>query len=293
MPPKQKNTCFECEGNVNNSDKALMCNICEQWYHAKCQRVTNAEYEFLSDKPNESIQWYCKSCRGASLKLFKIVTVMHKRQEELEKQVTDIRQDINKCNTKLDNQSQVISGASNKISEIEQNLPAIISRKMVSLLDDRVEEEKREENLIFFNVPETDAREQDEEFIRELCDEALGLDMRDVAINEMVRLGAKPKTENDKSRPVRLVIKDRDKRADILRNAHKLKDADKDLHKKVGINKDLTKSQREQRKTLRSKLNKLKLDFPNKKWAIRRDEVVEITHGPGFPQRGDQRGGRQ
>lgn len=57
------------------------------------------------------------------------------------------------------------------------------------------------------------------------------------------------------------------------------------------IGRDLTTSQREQGTAPRLKLAKLKNDFPNKKWAIRRDQVVEITPGLGFPQRGDQGGG--
>ena len=133
-----------------------------------------------------------------------MVTVIHKRQDEIEKQVTDIHEDVNKCNTKIDDQSQVISSTSDKISEIKHNLPSIISRKLVTLLEDRVEEEKQEENLIFFNVSENDACEQNEKFNRELCDEVFGLDLRDVAIDEMVRLGAKPKSQTDKPRPVRI-----------------------------------------------------------------------------------------
>jgi hypothetical protein len=45
-------------------------------------------------------------CRGASLGLFKMMTVMHKRQEEIKNQVTD----LNNCNTKLDAQSKVMTG---------------------------------------------------------------------------------------------------------------------------------------------------------------------------------------
>lgn len=177
------------------------------------------------------------------------------------------------------------------ISEIEQNLPSIISKKVVTLLEDRVEEEKREENLIFFNVPENEAQERNEKFIRDLCNDSLGLDLSNVTINEVVRLGPKPKSRTDKSRLVKVVIRDRETRANILKGAYRLKDAEQKLHKKVGIGRDLTKSQREQGKALRLKLAKLKNDFPNKKWAIHRDQVVEITPRPGFPQRRDQGGG--
>jgi len=46
-------------------------------------------------------------------------------------------------------------------------------------------------------------------------------------------------------------------------------------------------SQREHNKALRQKLNKMIKDFPNKKWAIRRDKVIEL---PGAPLKGGTAG---
>jgi hypothetical protein len=99
--------------------------------------------------------------------------------------------------------------------------------------------------------------------------------------------GAKPRSADDRYRLLKVAIRDNETRGTILKNAHMLKDSSKAVHKKVGIVKDLTRTQREHNKVLRQKLNKMKKDFPNKKWAIRRDKVIEL---PGAPLKGGTAG---
>ena len=59
------------------------------------------------------------------------------------------------------------------------------------MFEDKVDEEKREANLILFNVPEADriSTEEDEKFVRQLGTESLGLD--EIEIDNLQRLGAK------------------------------------------------------------------------------------------------------
>lgn len=286
MPPKKRNSCSTCDKDVGNNDKALGCSICENWYHIKCERVTIDDYEFLK-KSDNSIQWYCKSCKGASLKLFKMITMMHKRQDDMDNKMDSLTQDVGNCLAQIGDNKSALNNLKDDLTDLKDTLPIIVSRRVVSVIQDKVEEDKREDNLIFFNVPESESIEVDEEFILELCKESLGVN--DIQINEASRLGPKPKSNNDKARIVKVMIKNKESRSNILKNAYKLKDAKKDTHKKVGIGRDLTRSQREHNKLLRTKLAKMVKDFPNKKFSIRNDQVVEV--GPGFPPRGDQGGG--
>ena len=41
--------CPICAKKVENGDLALECEICESWFHIKCQDVKPAEYEFLKE----------------------------------------------------------------------------------------------------------------------------------------------------------------------------------------------------------------------------------------------------
>ena len=142
--------------------------------------------------------------------------------------------------------------------------------------------------MIFFNVPEKDTStvETDKQFVLDLCSESLGMETN-ISICDLQKFGAKPKTADDRYRLLKVIIKDNETRGTILKNAHILKDSSKAVHKKVGIGKDLTRTQREHNKALRQKLNKMKKDFPNKKWAIRKDKVIEL---PGAPLKGGTAG---
>ena len=70
---------------------------------------------------------------------------MHKRQDEIDSKIEDLSTNINTCNEKLEAQAEHIS-----------ELPTVLTEIFVEMLEDKVEEEKREANLIFFNVPEKD-----------------------------------------------------------------------------------------------------------------------------------------
>ena len=103
----------------------------------------------------------------------------------------------------------------------------------------------------------------DKQFVLDLCSESLGMETN-ISICDLQKFGAKPKTADDRYRLLKVIIKDNETRGTILKNAHMLKDSSKAVHKKVGIGKDLTRTQREHNKALRQKLNKMKKDFPNK-----------------------------
>jgi len=57
--------------------------------------------------------------------------------------------------------------------------------------------------------------------------------------------GAKPRSADDRYRLLKVVIRDNETRGTILKNAHMLKDWSKAVHKKVGIGKNLTRTQHE------------------------------------------------
>ena len=66
------------------------------------------------------------------------------------------------------------------LDELKDNLPSLIIKRIVNMLEDTVEGEKRDDNLIFFNIPENSA-EEDESFIKE----SLGLGETCVTIDNM------------------------------------------------------------------------------------------------------------
>lgn len=278
--------CGDCNKDVVKDDKALQCSICDNWYHVKCQRVCLADYDLLQ-KTDDSVQWYCKCCKVSSQKIYKMVTLMHKRQDQLEEELKILSSNVSKCNEKMDNQGSVVTSIQKEVEEMREQMPDLICKTVSSIIDDKSEEEKRECNLILFNVPEHDsevnASEKDLAFVHEVLNESLGLSETPVTIQDMQRLGAKPKRGATNSRLLRLTIKDRNMRGSVLRNAYKLKSAKVESHKRLGIGRDMTKKQRDLNRVLRQELDKKRNDFPDKRWVIRREKVIELPSGGILP----------
>ena len=261
---KEKPTapCGDCDKEVSQDEKALICCICDKWFHIKCHRVSVADYDYLQ-KTNESIQWFCKGCTGASQKLFKMMTLVHKRQDQMEKEIHDLAKVVNDCNKKLDKQAKSFD-----------DMGSVITEKVHEIISDKKEEEERESNLIFFNLEEQSVDDSDDiETVVNLCSDTLGVTLTNVQIAECTRLGKRPE-DPEKARPLRVKINERAVRGQILRNGYKLKDSEG--HANVAVSRDLTLKQREANKTLRQELKKRKKDEPGKNWAIRRDKIVEL-----------------
>jgi hypothetical protein len=128
-------------------------------------------------------------------------------------------------------------------------------RKTVMVVKEDVEEalemERRKMNLVIHGVPETDA-EQDIEQVAEILGTGLHMDFeRHVAT--LVRIG---KFEENKSRPLRMVVKSLDGKKEILSRAKELKNVEQ--FKKMFISPDLTRKQQRVDKELRTELKKFR-----------------------------------
>ncbi|KAH3738161.1 hypothetical protein DPMN_044789 [Dreissena polymorpha] len=277
MPPRKSNLniCDECKKDVGSEDKALVCCVCEKWFHINCQRVTLEDYKFLV-KSDDSIQWYCKGCRGASLKLITMLTLVSKRQDQLEEEVKKLNNGMKEFNNKMDTQSSEFHDLMKDVSEIKNGMPAMISEKVSEMIMDKQEEESRVSNMIFFNVEEVkggNSKESDAILIGEVLD-SLNIELERSQLANITRLGRV--TENgSKIRPIRVRIENRGKRGEILRNAFKLKGLGK--LSKVGIGRDLNQKQREHNANLRKLLEEKRTEYPGQMWVIRRDKIVEQT----------------
>ena len=53
--------CRHCVKNVHDKDKAVQCDLCENWIHIKCNNLNYLDYKYLQtcNQP-----WYCIECRS-------------------------------------------------------------------------------------------------------------------------------------------------------------------------------------------------------------------------------------
>ena len=135
----------------------------------------------------------------------------------------------------------------------KDNIPTLTEYKevMKSTLDHRKrteeEREKREGNLIIYQVEESDSvnaedrKEYDTIFCNALCVE--GFKIEKVPTKNIIRLGKKD--ENDERiRPMKVVLENKNDKEKIMKNVNKLAKAEPKL-KNISISHDYTKDERE------------------------------------------------
>ena len=99
--------CGQCRKLVKEDDPAMRCEICEQWFHIKCQQMTKAEYNYIQGgsakkKALNKLHWYCSTCDRVSVNYMKKLTSLHIKQQKLEEKINALEENINKKATKED-----------------------------------------------------------------------------------------------------------------------------------------------------------------------------------------------
>ena len=64
MPARYRYPCGTCCKPVAVNHRALLCDICNKWIHAKCNGIDKTHYEALIDQENS---WCCINCINNSL----------------------------------------------------------------------------------------------------------------------------------------------------------------------------------------------------------------------------------
>ena len=72
--------------NNNNSkavmeDVGILCELCDTWYHAACEGVSDEAYRILS--MIEEIHWFCKKCNSHAVKMLKMIKSFGKLQDRV------------------------------------------------------------------------------------------------------------------------------------------------------------------------------------------------------------------
>ena len=210
----EPNYCGSCSRLVADEDDAILCDICEFWHHIDCEKVDENVYKFLQQNANSAIQWYCQKSNRTAKALLKGLSDVAVRQTQLEERFDKLEASTNK---KLQDciKKEVLSTLtvwSSSTSEI------------VGLaLDEIHEREKRADNLMFFNVEESNSdiveerKEHDMNEIGSICN-ALEVDVNG-RVKKVTRIGKKTESQ---SRPLKVLVDDIGARRMIKRKAKNL-----------------------------------------------------------------------
>ena len=86
---KEEVKCPDCSKVVSESDAGIQCEVCEDWFHPKCQKITDDVYS-----QNAGVHWYCNGCNKGVAKLFQAVAKLQARQDKLEDKVATVSNEV-------------------------------------------------------------------------------------------------------------------------------------------------------------------------------------------------------
>ena len=215
--------CKMCNNAVTIKQKAILCSVCNVWVHLHCCNITPTQYKFLEDDRSNEFDWSCKKCREKK--------VTGKANGSEDKVIEhEIRLDtLQELITAVMRQNSLIL----QLLQNENRLEDKIRTHVTEALDAQREKLDRRENLIVFNIPECDSKNEAacKDHDRSELDSVLkhvdaNFDLSTVPQNEIMRLGNKriptSSNPNPKPRPIRIKFSDGDSRKRILMNARSL-----------------------------------------------------------------------
>ena len=168
-----------------------------------------------------------------------------------------------------------------KWKRMEENLKEEITKRVVEIIEEKEDKERRMKNIVIYNLKEPltgnlsekEKEERDQAGCMDIFTNELQVEQ--VHIVETVRLGKKEQVERgEEYRPRALMVKlaDVNTKWEIVKKAKRLKDARKQEYKRVFIAPDLTQQERMRDKELREQL-KAKRETGEQGWYIHRGQL--------------------
>ena len=264
--------CPECKKEV--AEEGVKCEMCENWYHTKCQGVSKALYAALqevgSDEEEHSgLHWYCKMCNRACVKLHKGITLISKEQEMLERRMVKVETVVVEME-KGNLPSAVMENIETKIDERLKAANEIMNRSFKTVVTETVnaanksvvkhlsEQERRKFNLMIFRVQESNSEEandrikHDTDKFNEIMDTNLGLGTN-TSIHAITSIGKRIRGK-DETRPMRVTMKTVQDRKRVLDRIKEMRLNKEDRIVDIFIQPDLSQDERAERKKLRTEL---------------------------------------
>ena len=252
-----------------------MCERCSLWICVKCSEIEPHEFKILHK--NQKLHWFCGQCEEKANEAIKmdrkIEECISSHMERIEKKLTSIEKKINEKADKQEVQAleAKIVEIENKISEnkeipeeeVQETIDNAIDNKILAREEECREREKRKNSMVVFGMEETEEKNTDEKIrfdtdaFTKLMEEDLGVAVLKEEIKAVFRLGKN--NDDNKPRPMKVVLREAEKKREIFKSMHKLK-----REKKIQIIHDLTHAQREERKQLEAEAAKKSQDSQGK-----------------------------
>jgi hypothetical protein len=268
-------SCVICKKEV--IDGAIECEICQNWHHIECVGVSKTELKFINN--HTKFHWFCPHCDGKVIDMIKNVKEMNDKYDQLRDEFNNKQLDVQK---KQDEMMKILNDILDKQSNQTAPTGNVMRAKPnqdESMVREMLEREKRQNNIEIRNLKEdgNEATNLDRIWIE--------LGVQQVEVNEMNRIGrnrGRPTGEDEdeevKPRLIRVVLKSKQSKYEILRGANKLKESVD--FRNVFISPDQTRMQRIASAKLRQEL-KSRRQNGKQDLVIFKGEIITKTVKPG------------
>lgn len=263
-----KNICPRCVIAVLDSEKGILCNTCERWFHVACLGMSSSEYKRYAD--NEHLLWNCgradcsKTGQDSLLRdiLNKLDSLATKSTvTTISNDITAIREQLVQVNDKLTSFEPRICESEKRIKLLEDEVKSLRSAEnsgsnIETVIEEFHDRERRSRNVILYNIPESKSKtlsvriEHDNKHISELTSH-FGSSELDYAFKSY-RIG---RPSQDKARPLKVVFRSVGAVMDFCKNFQQtgLRNLNSDLHS-VSLSRDRTPTERKHLNELRDTL---------------------------------------
>jgi len=205
--------CGACNKEVVKD--GIECEVCERWFHCKCEKVAAGTYKALEQ--DKALHWYCSGCSRGVVNTWKR---LQEKQEFLEKEVGQLKEELKGMKIltgrvgqmekefnadraefkKLDGRMKKIESA---VKEGEQKKEQLVQKEIkelkqsfVDIVNEQEEERKKEDNK--------KTADRDKTVDRELQQKMLEVMEREKRKSNLIFMGIKEATEEEENR----IIKD-------------------------------------------------------------------------------------
>jgi len=115
----EKSMCGMCKKNVGKNDKGVMCEMCEVWFHSRCQNVHEETYKLLNQ---DRIHFYCEACDRIAGKILKSMTELVRRQDRIEEKMVKVEQELKEIGGKVEHELKELGGKMKGQEKVEEQI---------------------------------------------------------------------------------------------------------------------------------------------------------------------------
>ena len=188
---ESKEKCSSCN-KLSGDDRWLSCEVCDSWFHAKCQDISPEAHKILQDIV--TCHWFCKSCDNKMRvliptlgklndRIVAVETQLDKISGEVKIEMAKVKTEINNtnlqvdkflvdCSTEMEELKVKVAEINDKLinqieeqknSEIQASLLSDVVKKQVDKTLETVSENIHEVRAVITETREQAAEERDKE----------------------------------------------------------------------------------------------------------------------------------